>query len=264
MRVTRRRVRAVSPIFTPEAVRSVLAQIRERCPDRIPKSDRQLVLMLEAVRNIERRPATDTKRGRPPRWPREDLLEVARHLRAVLERETSGRVSLQSFIAQYLKVLRFPTEVQSALDSGDINFEEAAWLARLTSERLGCSAPEARSKRVELLRSHITARASQNTLRTRVKELLGVTQQPAAETDGVTAAIQRVDELLEIDPSDTRHIFWEEMKRLLFALREIQAEDLDGQILDEFTTAMDNVSNVLYKVELRRRKREARPEKIKI
>jgi hypothetical protein len=202
--------------------------------------------------------------GESPRWAREDLLEVARHLRAVLERETSGRVSLQSFIAQYLKVLRFPTEIQSALDSGDINFEEAAWLARLTSERLGCSPPEARSKRVELLWSHITARASQNTLRTRVKELLGVTQQPAAKKDGVMAAIQRVDELLEIDPSDTRHIFWEEMKRLLFALREIQAEDLDEQILDELTTATDDVSNTLYKIELRRRKREAKSEKIKI
>jgi hypothetical protein len=264
MRATRRRTRASSPLYTPDAVRSILIQLREQCAERIPKTDRQLLLMLEAVRNIERRPATDTKQGRPSHWRREDLLEVARHLRAVLERETSGKVSLQSFIAQYLKVLRFPSEVQSALNNGEINFEEAAHLARLTAERLGCSLSEARSRRVELLKSHLMARASQNTLRTRVKELLGESQPPTSNADGVMAAIQRVDELLEIDPSDTRHIFWEEMKRLLFALREIQPEDLDDQILDDFTAAMDDVSNVLYKIELRRRKREEQPQKMRI
>jgi hypothetical protein len=97
-----------------------------------------------------------------------------------------------------------------------------------------------------------------------VKEMLGESRQPAPNADGVAAAIQRVDELLEIDPSDTRHIFWEEMKRLLFALREIQPEDLDDQVLSEFTTAMDEVSNVIYKIELRRRKREEQPQKMKI
>lgn len=81
-----------------DAVRSVYLQLRTMCPDIIPRSDKQLLLMLEAVRNIERRPATDTKRGRPSRWPREHLLTVARHLHTILERETSGRTSLQSFI----------------------------------------------------------------------------------------------------------------------------------------------------------------------
>jgi hypothetical protein len=220
--------------------------------------------MLEAVRNIERRPTTDTKRGRPSRWRREDLLEVARHLRAVLERETSGRVSLQSFIGQYVNALRFPSEIQAALANSDINFQEAAQLARLTAERLGCSTTEAQVRRAELLKSHLTARASQNTLRARVKEMLGESQQPVSDADGVVAAIRRVDEMLEIDPSDTRHIFWEEMKRLLFALREIQPEELDDKILNDFTTAMDEVSNVLYRIELRRRKRDRQSQKMNV
>lgn len=264
MRITRRRVRAASPVYTPESVRSVLLRLRESCPERIPKSERQLLLMLEAIRNIERRPATDTRRGRPSRWRREDLLEVAGHLRAVLERETSGRVSLQSFIGQYVNVLRFPSDVQAALATGDINFPEAAQLARLTAERLGCSTSEAHVRRVELLKSHLTARASQNTLKARVREIFGESLHTVAEADGVVAAIRRVDEMLEIDPSDTRHIFWEEMKRLLFALREIQPEDLDDKILNDFTTAMDEVSNVLYKIELRRRKRDQQSQKMNV
>jgi hypothetical protein len=220
--------------------------------------------MLEAVRNIERRPATDTKRGRPSRWPREHLLEVARHLRVVLERETSGRISLQSFIGQHLRVLRFPSDVQTALAAGDINLQEAAQLARLTAERLSCSPAEARSRRVETLQSHLAVQGSQTRLRTRVKEILGEIQAREVTAEGMAAVLERVDELLEIDPSDARHMFWEEMKRLFFAMREIQPEDLDKQILGDFMAAMDGVSNVLYRIEVRRRKREQQPQKIKL
>ena len=69
--------------------------------------------------------------------------------------------------------------------------------------------------------------------------------------------VARVDELLEVDPSDTRHMFWEEMKRIFFVMRGVQPEDLDGETMDEFMSAMDQLSNVLYRIEKRRQKREA-------
>ena len=47
-------------------------------------------------------PATDTKRGNLGRWPREELVKTARQLRSLLDRETGGRVCLNSFISQYL------------------------------------------------------------------------------------------------------------------------------------------------------------------
>jgi hypothetical protein len=253
---TRRRPRSTSPFASTDAVRSVCLQLHTLCPEIIPQSEKQLLLMLEAVRNIERRPVTDTKRGRPSRWPRAHLLEVARHLRAILERETGGRISLQSFIGQHLRVLHFPTDVQSALASGEINLQEAAHLARLTAERLGCSPSEARMRRSEILRSHLAVQGSQGRLRSRVKEMLGEGQQQEINAGNMTSVLERVDELLEIDPSDARHMFWEEMKRLFFAMREIQLEDLDEQILSDFMGAMDEVSKVLYRIELRRRKRE--------
>lgn len=256
MKATRRRTRSTSPFSSTDAVRSVCLQLRTLCPEIIPQSEKQLLLMLEAVRNVERRPVTDTKRGRPSRWPREHLLEVARHLRAILERETEGRISLQSFIGQHLRVLHFPADVQSALAAGEINLQEAAHLARLTAERLGCSPAEARTRRSEILRSHLAVQGSQNRLRSRIKELLGEGQRLEINAGNMAPVIERVDELLDIDPSDARHMFWEEMRRLFFAMREIQPEDLDDQILSDFMTAMDEVSNVLYRIELRRRKRE--------
>lgn len=262
MRTMRRRQRTPSPLASAESVRFICQQLREHCPEIIPRSEKHLLLMLEAVRNIERRPATDTKRGRPPRWPRPQLLEVARHLRAILERETSGKIALQSFIGQYLRILRFPSDVQTALASGDINLQEAVQLARLTDTNLGCTSAQARTRRAEALQAHLTVQGSQSRLREQVKGILGET--PEIAPGSMAAVVDRVDELLEIDPADTRHLFWEEMKRIFFAMREIQPEDLDDETLNDFMGAMDQLSNILYRIELRRRRRQQPPQKLRI
>lgn len=62
----------------------------------------------------------------------------------------------------------------------------------------------------------------------------------------------KVDELLEVDPGDSRHMFWEEMKRLFYAMKEIEPEDLDEETMDDFLAAMDWVSNVIVRIERRR------------
>lgn len=205
--------------------------------------------MLEAVRNIERRPASDTKRGRPSRWPREHLLEVARQLRDILVRETSGRISLQSFIGQHLRVLHFPADVQTSLASGDINLQEAAELARLTPERLGCSPTEARGQRAEILQSHLAVQGSQTRLRSRVRELVGDAKAEEVSPGAMAEVVAKVDELLEVHPSDTRHIFWEEMKRIFFAMREVELEDLNDEVLVDLMSAIDVLSKVLARIE---------------
>lgn len=254
MRATRRRRREPDPLASPEAVRSVCRALRERMPDLIPSSEKHLLRFLYAVRHVERRPATDTKRGRPPRWPREKLLEAAAQLRAVLERETSGRVSLNSFTGQYLPILDFPDDVSAALTRGEINLNEAAQLARLTPTRLDCPPAAARSVRGEVLRAHLLAQGSQNSLRARVKEILG--EVVSVSTEQMTTVVQKADELLEVDPSDKRHFFYEEMKRLFYAMREIRPEDVDDESLDQFMAAADQLSNAIYTIELKRRRRQ--------
>src|SRR4051812_36262790 len=143
MRAHRRRARRTDYLATPAGVRLVFRSLREHCPALIPNSDQQLVKLLEAVRHIERRPATDTTRGRPPRWERETLLKVAGHLRAILERETQGRISLQSFTGQYLRLLRFPSDVQAALERGDLNLGEAGPTPTPRARRVGGSSQKA-------------------------------------------------------------------------------------------------------------------------
>lgn len=227
-------------------------------PDLIPSSEKHLLRFLYAVRHVERRPATDTKRGRPSRWPREKLLEAAAQLRAILERETSGRVSLNSFTGQYLPILQFPSDVTDALASGRINLQEAAQLARLTPQRLDCSPQQARARRGEALRQHLAVQGSQTRLRARVKELLGEAERSEVSSGAMTAVVTKVDEMLEVDPSDARHLFWEEMKRLFYAMREMEPEDLNEETMDDFLAAIDGVSNVLLRVERRRQERHKR------
>lgn len=254
MRATRRRRRELDPLANPDAVRAICQALRERMPDTIPPAEKQLVRFLFAIRHVERRPATDTKRGRPGHWPRERLLEAASQLRGLLERETSGRVSINSFVGQYVPLLSFPSDVAAALSAGEINLHEATQLARLTAERLETTPAKAQAMRTEVLRSHLTARGSQNTLRARVKEILG--EVVSISTQEMTNVVSKVDELLEIDPADKRHFFYEEMKRLFYAMREIQPEDIDDESLDQFMAAADQLSNAIHAIELKRRRQQ--------
>lgn len=255
MRATRRRHREPDHLASPEAIRSICDLLRSQLPGSIPASEKQLSRFLFAVRHVERRPASDTKRGRPSRWPREKLVEAAGRLRSILARETSGRVSLNSFIGQYLPILEFPPDVSDALSEGEINLHEAAQLARLTYRRLDCTPAAAKAARAEVLRAHHLAQGSQNSLRTRVKEILGEVE--TVTTEEMTTVVQKADELLEIDPSDKRHFFYEEMKRLFFAMKEIQPEDVDDESLDQFMAAADQLSNTIYAIQQKSRKLKA-------
>jgi hypothetical protein len=119
---------------------------------------------------------------------------------------------------------------------------------------MDCTSAKARAVRAEVLRVHLLSQGSQNSLRERVKEILG--EVVSVSTEQMANVVQKVDELLEIDPSDKRHLFYEEMKRLFYAMREIQPEDVDDESLDQFMAAADQLSNAIYSIELKRRKKQ--------
>lgn len=254
MRATRRRQRKHDSMAAPDSIRAVFKYLYERLPFSIPKSEKEIIRFLYAVGNAERRSATDTKRGRPSKWTREQLTEAASILRGILDRETHGRVSVKSFISQYLNILRFPADILKALADKRINLQESIHLSRISSTRLGCTQREAIRLRREILEAHIIIHGSQTALRLRVKELLGETREPEITTKTLTEAVSIVDELLKIDPSDSRHLFWEQMKDIFFAMREVKPEDLDDELLEEFATAIDQTSAVLYKIKRKKAK----------
>lgn len=174
---------------------------------------------------------------------------MASHLRALLERETSGRVSLSSFVDHYLRLLDFPSDLLESLARGDINLFEAEQLARLVPERFNNSSAKARRAKSDLLTAHVQARLSGARLRERVNEMLK-NAVDMAQTGGETDS--EIEDLEDFDPHDPTHLFYDEIKRLGFALREIRPEDLTDDLLDEYLRASEPLWVVLAKIEKRK------------
>jgi hypothetical protein len=173
-------------------------------------------------------------------------------LRDLLARETS--ISVRSFVGQYLPILNFPRDVLEALERGDVNLFESHQLARLTPKKLGGSEGEARSLRRKLLESHLLAQGSGTMLRRRVKEALGEAREPDP-TETEVLAVGKADELLEADPLDASHLFFEELRMISRALREIGPEEVMDEDLSEIMPAVDQITLTLQKI-ARRKDRE--------
>lgn len=249
--MTKRRRRRPDPLASALAVERVLEHLRSSLPDLIPRSHRNLVAMLNSVRGLYSRPATDAKRGRPGRFAREELLRVDARLRDLLSRETS--VGVRSFVGQYLPILEFPRDVREALERGDINLFEAHQLARLLARRLGSTEAEARTYRRKLLESHLAKQESGSRLRLRVMEVLGELHEPdPVQTEMV--AVEKADELLEADPLDASHLFFEELRMIGRALREVRPEEVTDEDLSEIMPAVDQITLTVQRV-VRRRER---------
>ncbi len=198
---------------------------------------------------------TETKRGRPARYTREQLLRVDSVLRDLLAHET--RISVRSFVGQYLPILEFPSDVREALERRDVNLFEAHQLARLTSKKLGGTDGEARSLRKKLLEAHLLAQGSGTRLRARVKEVLGEAREPdPTETEMV--AVGKADELLEANPLDASHLFFEELRMISRALREIGPEEVTDEDLSEIMPAIDQITLTLQKIARRKEREQAK------
>lgn len=218
-----------------------------------------MIKLARAVRHIERYSTTDTRRGRPSRWPREDLIKVGLTLTDLLRRETSGRMSQATFVDHYLRILDFPADVLEALSKGEVNLFEAEQLARITGDRLEVGAAEARKRRAEILKAHLQTRASGERLRRRVNEMLNPDQQ-ASSTAQQEMGMEAVEDLEDFDPHDSTHLFWEEIKQLGFAFRSLRRDDLTDELIEELLGASQAVWSVLTKIQ--RRKQPAFPQKM--
>lgn len=225
-------------------------KLRSALPDLIPQKEKELVRLLRAARHAQRYPATDTKRGRPAKWKREDLLRVAARLEDILGRETSSHTSFASFVDHHLRLPDFPSDVVEALEKGEINLFEAEQFARITAVRLGVSPNHAKRTRSELLSSHLQTKASGERLRRRVNEMLRASSTEAAQTSGELDT--ELEDLEDFDPYDSTHLFWEQLKQLGFAFREIRREDVTDEEIEELLKASEPILAILRRIQRRK------------
>jgi hypothetical protein len=240
-------------------IREVIGDLRRRCPELVPASERGLIRLMNAVRHVERRSAGASKSGRPGHFPREELLEVSRHLKAVLAKRYKARISLGTFVSFCLPVLNYPPNVIDAMENGDITRLEAAQLARLTPERLDVKPKKAQAIRQEVLSNHLKMQGSQTQLRQRVAELVG--DETIMTSENMAAAVSQVDDLLTVEEDDRRHLFYEQMKEFFYAMRDIRPEEIDDSTLEEILEASDQLMRVIHKIRLKR-KQQSDKEKV--
>jgi hypothetical protein len=238
----------------------VFEKLRSALPELIPQKDKELVRLLRAARHAQRYPATDTRRGRPGKWKREELLRVAAQLGDILDRETPSRISFASFVDHYLRLPDFPPDVIRALENGDINLFEAEQFARVNAVRLGVTGDSAERTRADLLSSHLQTRASGERLRRRINELLQATATDSEATDADSAGA--LEDLEDFDPYDSTHLFWEQLKQLGFAFREIRREDVTNEEIEELLKASEPILAILSRIQ--RRKEQSKVIKVKI
>jgi hypothetical protein len=255
MRITRRRKRRPDQFASPDWVRFILDQLKESFPLLSSLEEKDLVKLARAIRHVERYPATDTRRGRPSRWPREDLVKLDSKLGEILARETQDRISVATFVDHYLRSLDFPSDLLERLSKGDVNLFEAEQLARVSARRLRSTQSEARRKRSEILSSHMASRSSGERLRRRINELLGVGTCGGSLSTLTGQVVESTEELEDFDPYDPSHLFWEEIKQLGFAFRDIRREDLDDELLEELLKASEPVWRVLNKIKTLKNKK---------
>jgi hypothetical protein len=272
MRKPKRRRRTPDPLASPQAVRQVLGQLRSRLPEIIPEKEKEIVALLRSALHTETCPAPATHRGRPLRWPRQELPRVASALKAVLGRGTWGQKELRTFVGHYLPLLSFPADVVAALEAGEVSLFEAEQLARLTPLRLGASASAARKQRVRLLRAHLDSREPCGRLRARVSALLdqsaegGAPRQalPSPEfspeileaASGLEAELEAGAILPgapewsgEVDPG---HIFFEHLRLIAEALREVRPEELTDEVLGRLYASGDEILLILQRARKQR------------
>ena len=76
------------------------------------------------------------------------------------------------------------------------------------------------------------------------------------------AAVVKADELLEADPLDASHLFFEELRMIGWALREVRPEEVTDEDLAEIMPAVDQITLTLQRIVRRRERGQAKKLKI--
>lgn len=245
----RRHRRNLDPYQTQERFFALLEQIKSAV---YPKdvSDEDFRKLLYAIQHAERHPLKESKSGRRPRFDETFLFNSSLKIKSILQNETAGRISLLRFITTYLPISNYPQDIQKALDGYKINLEEARILARINRDSLGEAVKRKPSEiRSEIIESHNKRQGTQAELKKRVDERLNLTPKGQATNVAANVAVidANVDELLEFNEFDTEHLLWEEIKGLVYLMREVDSSIIDNETTEQVLKDLDLVKLRLLK-----------------
>jgi hypothetical protein len=96
----------------------------------------------------------------------------------------------------------------------------------------------------------LQTKASGERLRRRVNELLQASTAETAETGGESEP--EFEDLENFDPYDSTHLFWEQLKQLGFAFREIRREDVSDEEIEQLLKASEPILSILNRIQRRK------------
>jgi hypothetical protein len=102
-----------------------------------------------------------------------------------------------------------------------------------------------------LLSTHLQTKESGPSLRNRVNELLRASANEAATAEVVDFG----QDLEDFDPYDPTHLFWDQIKQLGLALRDIRPEDVNDEEIDELLRVSEPVLTVLARIQRRKERK---------
>ena len=213
-------------------------------------SEEEFKKLLYAIQYAERFPAKESKSGRRARFDATFLFNSSLKIKSVLQNETGGRISLLRFVTTYISIPNYPSDIQKALDDYKINLEEARVLARINRSTLGEMVKRKPSEiRKEIIDSHIKRQGTQAELKKRVDERLNTTPRKQAANVAANVAIidSNFDELLEFNEFDTEHLLWEEIKGLVYLMREVDSAAVEDETTEQVLKDLDSVKLRLMK-----------------
>ncbi len=245
----RRYRRNLDPYQTRENFAALFEQMKTAV---YPKgvSDGDFRKLLYAIQYYERHPAKESKSGRRAAFEDTFLFNASLKIKAVLQNETAGRISLLRFISTYLPILNYPPDVQKALDVHKINLEEARILAGIRRASLGESVKRRPSEiRQEIINRHLKRQGTQIELKKRVAEKLNLTPKKQAANVAANVALidADVDKMLEFDEFDTEHLLWEEIKGLVYLMREVDSSLINDETSEQILKELDSIKLKLMK-----------------
>ena len=128
--------------------------------------------------------------------------------------------------------------------------EEARILSKINRNSLGEAVKHKPSEiRKELIDNHLKRQGTQAELKRRVDEKLNLT--PKKQTENLAANVAVIDasvnELLEFNEFDTEHLLWEEIKGLVYLMREVDSTLLDEDTTDQLLKDIDSIKLRLLK-----------------
>ena len=103
--------------------------------------------------------------------------------------------------------------------------------------------------RKEIVESHLKRQGTQIELKKRVDERLNTTPKKQAANVAANVALidSSFDELLEFNELDTEHLLWEEIKGLVYLMREVDSSIIDDETTGQILGDLDSIKLQLMK-----------------